>query len=192
MRLISQVLSWQSMGVVGPWPFYSIGDANTDWQTFIMRVSLGYFLFDFAWCLVMGSESVIMVMLWAAILGVCIDCRSSSIMSPLSLVLCSAWQRVSAAGAAGAEPHRGAAGQRAWACAQPAGAEFSNPLLQTRWFLREFGAYDGHLALIVDTLFTLTFGLVRFGIGSALLYATLTQVSRRQSHDNQLIFLSEF
>ena len=97
MRLISQVLSWQSMGVVGPWPFYSIGDANTDWQTFIMRVSLGYFLFDFAWCLVMGSESVIMVMLWAAILGVCIDCRSSSIMSPLSLVLCSAWQRVSAA-----------------------------------------------------------------------------------------------
>ena len=76
--------------------------------------------------------------------------------------------------------------------ATAAGAEFSNPLLQTRWFLREFGAYDGHLALIVDTLFTLTFGLVRFGIGSALLYATLTQVSRRQSHDNQLIFLSEF
>ena len=49
------------MGVVGPWPFYSIGAANTDWQTFIMRISLGYFLFDFTWCLVAGSESAIMV-----------------------------------------------------------------------------------------------------------------------------------
>ena len=63
--------------------------------------------------------------------------------------------------------------------ATAAGAEFSNPLLQTRWFLRELGAYDGYLAFTVDTLFTVTFGLVRFGIGSALLYATLTQVSTR-------------
>ena len=56
---------------------------------------------------------------------------------------------------------------------QIGGAEITNPLLQTRWFLRETGQYAGPRALLVDTLFAFTFGLSRLGFGTWLLVVTL-------------------
>jgi hypothetical protein len=53
------------------------------------------------------------------------------------------------------------------------GAEFSNPMLQSRWFLREVGLYDTALGFVADTLFAVTFFVIRFTLGTALLWATL-------------------
>ncbi|KAL5019845.1 hypothetical protein ScPMuIL_002737 [Solemya velum] len=55
------------------------------------------------------------------------------------------------------------------------GAELTNPLLQLRWFLREMGRADSVLAEIVDHAFMISFGLLRIGVGSALLYCYFQQ-----------------
>lgn len=55
------------------------------------------------------------------------------------------------------------------------GAEFSNPMLQSRWFIREVGLYDTVHGFIADTVFTITFPLVRFTLGTALLYSTFRE-----------------
>lgn len=50
------------------------------------------------------------------------------------------------------------------------GAEFTNPLLQLRWFLKETNNYDTLLGDVVDILFMVLFGLFRIVLGSILLY----------------------
>ena len=54
------------------------------------------------------------------------------------------------------------------------GAEFTNPLLQLRWFLKETNNYDSLLGDIVDISFMALFGILRIGLGTILLYAHLT------------------
>ena len=54
------------------------------------------------------------------------------------------------------------------------GAEFTNPLLQLRWFLRESGQGKSKLATIIDLLFVGLFTFLRIGIASALLYSHWT------------------
>ena len=51
------------------------------------------------------------------------------------------------------------------------GAEFTNPLLQLRWFLRETGNYHTILGDFVDLAFMLLFGFFRIFLGSMLLYS---------------------
>jgi hypothetical protein len=55
------------------------------------------------------------------------------------------------------------------------GAEFSNPMLQSRWFLREVGLYDTAYDFVTDTIFTVSFAFVRFGVGTPLLYCTFRE-----------------
>lgn len=54
------------------------------------------------------------------------------------------------------------------------GSEITNPLLQTRWFLRQLGLYDGLLGDIVDLLFIFLFATVRVGVGTVMFYCELT------------------
>ena len=50
------------------------------------------------------------------------------------------------------------------------GAEFTNPLLQLRWFLRETGNYHTFLGDCVDFAFMFLFGFFRIFLGTMLLY----------------------
>ncbi|XP_026184330.1 TLC domain-containing protein 5 [Mastacembelus armatus] len=54
------------------------------------------------------------------------------------------------------------------------GSEITNPLLQTRWFLRQLDLYDSLLGDAVDLLFILLFATVRVGVGTVLFYCELT------------------
>lgn len=54
------------------------------------------------------------------------------------------------------------------------GSELTNPLLQSRWFLRSAGRYDSLLGDVVDVLFILLFALVRVGVGTIMFYCQLT------------------
>ncbi|KAM8897304.1 TLC domain-containing protein 5 [Spinachia spinachia] len=54
------------------------------------------------------------------------------------------------------------------------GSELTNPLLQTRWFLRRLGRYDSALGDAVDLLFVSLFAAVRVGVGGFMFYCELT------------------
>uniref|UniRef100_A0A3B4ZCR0 Transmembrane protein 136-like n=2 Tax=Stegastes partitus TaxID=144197 RepID=A0A3B4ZCR0_9TELE len=54
------------------------------------------------------------------------------------------------------------------------GSELTNPLLQTRWFLRQLGLYDSLLGDAVDLLFIVLFATVRVGVGTVMFYCELT------------------
>ncbi|KAM3601770.1 uncharacterized protein V6R79_018636 [Siganus canaliculatus] len=54
------------------------------------------------------------------------------------------------------------------------GSEITNPLLQSRWFLRRLGLYDSLLGDAVDLLFILLFATVRVGVGTVMFYCELT------------------
>ena len=58
-------------------------------------------------------------------------------------------------------------------CAVVLGSEITNPLLQTRWFLRQMGLYDGLLGDAVDLLFIVLFATVRVGVGTVLFYCEI-------------------
>ena len=53
------------------------------------------------------------------------------------------------------------------------GAEFTNPFLQMRWFLRETNRHLTWYGEINDFIFIASFGILRLGIGSYLLYCYL-------------------
>ncbi|XP_028322594.1 transmembrane protein 136-like isoform X2 [Gouania willdenowi] len=59
-------------------------------------------------------------------------------------------------------------------CAVIFGSEITNPLLQTRWFLRQLGRYDSLLGDAVDLLFITLFATVRVGVGTAMFYCEIT------------------
>ena len=47
------------------------------------------------------------------------------------------------------------------------GSEASNPLLQTRWFMKGMGMYNGTPAKLIDYMFVAVFVGVRLGLGTA-------------------------
>ncbi|CAN9501096.1 unnamed protein product [Ophioblennius macclurei] len=59
-------------------------------------------------------------------------------------------------------------------CAVVFGSELTNPLLQSRWFLRRLGRYDSLLGDAVDLLFILLFAGVRVGVGTVMFYCEMT------------------
>ncbi|KAL6471041.1 hypothetical protein MHYP_G00196910 [Metynnis hypsauchen] len=59
------------------------------------------------------------------------------------------------------------------ACAVIFGSEITNPLLQTRWFLKHSGRYNSFLGGLVDVLFVLLFVIMRVFVGGAMLYCEL-------------------
>lgn len=54
------------------------------------------------------------------------------------------------------------------------GSEITNPLLQSRWFLRRLGLYDSLLGDAVDLAFITLFATVRVGVGTVMFYCELT------------------
>jgi len=59
--LIAANISLVSVMIIGPWPFDYIAQPNTIFHNMIMIISLGYFMFDFTWCMVMKTEGVLML-----------------------------------------------------------------------------------------------------------------------------------
>lgn len=58
---LSASLCLVSVVVLGPWPFNYLGEKSTEFHTAIMIISLGYFLFDFLWCMYMQTEGRVML-----------------------------------------------------------------------------------------------------------------------------------
>ena len=59
--LVAANISLVSVMIIGPWPFDYIGQPNTIFHNIIMINSLGYFMFDFIWCVVMRTEGALML-----------------------------------------------------------------------------------------------------------------------------------
>ncbi|XP_047246749.1 TLC domain-containing protein 5a isoform X1 [Girardinichthys multiradiatus] len=128
--------------VDGPWPFTHPGTKNTPLQISALVVSLGYFIFDMAWCVYFRTEGPVMLAHHTmSILGIL-----------LTLLL----------GESGIE-----------SCAVLFGSEVTNPLLQTRWFLKQTGRYETPLGNAVDVLFVLLFVVMRIFVGGTMLYCEL-------------------
>ncbi|XP_047676796.1 TLC domain-containing protein 5a isoform X2 [Tachysurus fulvidraco] len=128
--------------VDGPWPFTYPGTKNTPLQITAMVVSLGYFIFDMAWCVYFQTEGLVML--------------AHHTMSILGILL-TLWL-----GESGIE-----------SCAVIFGSEITNPLLQTRWFLKHSGRYNTFLGDLVDVLFVFLFVIMRVFVGGAMLYCEL-------------------
>lgn len=128
--------------VDGPWPFDHPGTLNTPLQISALVCSLGYFIFDMAWCVYFRTEGPVML--------------AHHTMSILGILL-TLWL-----GESGIE-----------SCAVLFGSEITNPLLQTRWFLKQTGRYETRLGDIVDILFVLLFVLMRIFVGGTMLYCEL-------------------
>ena len=56
------VLGLGSMFALGPWPFEYLGQSNTELHTDTVVLSLGYFVFDFVWCVIMQTEGLVMLL----------------------------------------------------------------------------------------------------------------------------------
>lgn len=141
--IIASGLCFTSAIITGPWPFSYLGEANTSLHNVAMVISLGYFIFDFSWCVAMKTEGPVML--------------AHHVVSIFSLVY-SLYQ-----GRFGSE-----------LTAVMAGSEFTNPLLQLRWFMRETGYYRGRRALLVDGLFMVLFIGSRLGAGSVFHFVCQT------------------
>ncbi|XP_007422939.1 transmembrane protein 136-like [Python bivittatus] len=59
--LIVTFLSGYIILMDGPWPLAHAGHLNTPLQVFVICLSLGYFIFDFCWCILFISESDLML-----------------------------------------------------------------------------------------------------------------------------------
>eukprot|EP00042_Codosiga_hollandica_P022480 m.83349 g.83349 ORF g.83349 m.83349 type:complete len:164 (+) comp50804_c0_seq28:425-916(+) len=114
-------------------------EPNTKLQTLAMQVCLAYFIYDTAWILRYQPNDKVMLI------------HHMTSATGLLFSLC--------VGVSGCE-----------LLATIGGAEVTNPLLQARWFLKETKQHSGtRYGFAVDFLFTLTFGLFRFGLGTPLL-----------------------
>ncbi|XP_041373449.1 TLC domain-containing protein 5-like [Gigantopelta aegis] len=141
--LITSMAAWCAF-VQGPWPFTDAGGSNTPLQWLTVTMCLGYFIFDFSWCLYFRGEGAVMMV--------------HHCLSILGLSMCLVFGR--------------------WGTelvATICGGEMTNPLLQLRWFLRETGRYDTWYGELNDIVFMVLFGIIRIGVGSALLYSYFQQ-----------------
>ncbi|KAM6972866.1 TLC domain-containing protein 5a [Aplochiton taeniatus] len=127
----------------GPWPFTHPGTKNSPLQTFTMMLSLGYFLFDMAWCVYFRTEGPVML--------------AHHTMSILGILL------VLWLGESGIE-----------GCSVLFGTEITNPVLQTRWFLREVGRHETLLGDLVDVTFVVLFVFMRVFVGGWMLHCELS------------------
>ena len=58
---ITAALSLTSSFILGPWPFYCIGKSSNALHDTVIIISVGYFLFDFTWCIYMRTEGPLML-----------------------------------------------------------------------------------------------------------------------------------
>lgn len=109
-----------------------------------MMVCLGYFVYDFCWCVWFydSSTAVMLAHHSVSIIGI-----TASLVS-------------------------GYSGTEIGTCIFL--GELSNPMLQLRYFMRQSGIKDGILYEVNDFTFLMTFIVCRGGIGSYLAYCHLT------------------
>ena len=129
-------LCFYSAFVLGPWPFDYIAQKNTVFHNQIMVISLGYFIFDFLWCLYMDSETLVM--------------RAHHAVSITSFAYSLYYN------SCGSE-----------VIAVIGASEFTNPLLQLRWFVKQKGKLKGNVAAVLDFTFFLAFWMSRLVVGTA-------------------------
>lgn len=133
--LLSSSLCFTSAVITGPWPFSYLGEVNTSLHNTAMIISLGYFLFDFAWCMYMKTEGWVMLSHHVvSILGLSYVLYQNKFGSELTAVM--------------------------------GASEFTNPLLQLRWFMKHSGYYTGRRAAFLDWMFVILFIGSRLGVGS--------------------------
>ena len=82
------VLAAYSNLVAGPWAYSSVGERNTPTQTATLQLSLGYFLFDIAWSVSAGGETLLLcchhaASLGAILSGLCLDASGSELVGSL-------------------------------------------------------------------------------------------------------------
>ncbi|XP_075239576.1 TLC domain-containing protein 5-like [Convolutriloba macropyga] len=128
--------------IFGPWPFTDQGGPNTMLEEFIVSVCLGYFLFDFVWCLLQPTKES-RVMLIHHLLSI----------TALFYVLYTEHSGTELMGTV-------------------FGAEASNPFLQIRWFLKEMGLRDTKMYEVNNIVFVLVFFTFRIILGTYLLITT--------------------
>ncbi|XP_038066062.1 TLC domain-containing protein 5-like [Patiria miniata] len=126
-----------------PWPFTHPGGKSSIHEVYTMVVCVGYFIFDFVWCVwFRDQESSVMLV--------------HHLITIVGILAALAWEH------SGTEVG-----------ATIFGAELSNPLLQMRWFMRQAGWKGSFLYEVNDFLFLLTFTVCRIGLGSYFLYCEL-------------------
>ncbi|XP_033641281.1 TLC domain-containing protein 5-like isoform X1 [Asterias rubens] len=123
-----------------PWPFTHPGGKSNILEVFTMVVCLGYFMYDFCWCVWFydSSTAVMLAHHLVSIAGI-----SASLMS-------------------------GYSGTEIGTCIFL--GELSNPMLQLRYFMRQSGIKDGILYELNELTFLMTFIVCRAGIGSYLTF----------------------
>ena len=137
--IVATGLCFTSAVITGPWPFTYLGETNTNLHNTANIISLGYFLFDFSWCVFMRSEGPVML--------------AHHVVSMFALSYTLKQNRY------GSE-----------VTAVMGASEFTNPLLQLRWFLKETGRYTGRMAMWIDFSFVTLFLGARLGVGSVFHY----------------------
>ena len=141
--VITSSLGFLSVFFFGPWPFNYIGRESNNLHTVVVLISIGYFIFDFAWCIYMRTEAPVMLAHhFVSTFGLSYVLYSGMYGCDITATL--------------------------WA------SEFTNPLLQLRWFLKNTGNYFGSKAVILDWTFVTLFMCVRLGLGTAFVFAFLS------------------
>ena len=131
----ASILCFVSAFVLGPWPFHRIGEESDSFQTVIIVVSCGYFLFDFAWCLYMQTEDLVMLAHHAlSLYGFAYSLYYNRYGCEMVTVMGS--------------------------------SEFTNPLLQLRWVMKQCGMYHGTREVLVDWTFFALFWAARVVVGT--------------------------
>lgn len=131
----SAFLCFLSIFVYGPWPASYIGYPPTQLHCSIVVFSFGYFLFDFVWCLYMGTEGIVMLthhML--SMYGYFHMIYHNLYGSEITAIL--------------------------------GASEYTNPILQFRWFTKKLGYYKGSLATFIDWTFVFFFVCARCLVGT--------------------------
>ena len=59
--VIITFLGFLSAFIFGPWPFNYIAQESNNLHTAIVFISIGYFFFDFSWCIYMQTEAPVML-----------------------------------------------------------------------------------------------------------------------------------
>ncbi|CAH1241724.1 DHCR24 [Branchiostoma lanceolatum] len=152
-------LSYKNGFIDNRWPFTDPGLPNTEYEVQIIMLCLGYFMFDFSWCVYNGTEGIVMLTHHSASIfglaaawcvyngteGIVMLTRHSASIFGLAAALILGVSGTDVIGVI-------------------FGAELTNPFLQLRWFLKETGRYHTLLAEINDFLFISLFTGVRIGV----------------------------
>ncbi|XP_070549012.1 TLC domain-containing protein 5-like [Ptychodera flava] len=137
---ITTILSWIWGVYYNPWVFTDPGGENNAREILVCTICLGYFLFDFMWCLWFydPNEKVMLLHHFFTIGGILLIMNTGHGGTELNATIF--------------------------------GSEVSNPFLQARWFMRDAGYDKTWIYEINDLLFMVIFFVCRICVGTYLMY----------------------